>query len=89
MLSLAKADLDIVDHALEVKTDSLFVIVLVLLDFKTRILEDRNVVAPCRSRQIDALGVRVETLKESSANSERTSTTDGLSDGNAAFFERC
>lgn len=84
-----RADLDIIDHALEVETNGLLVIVRILLDFKTRVLEDRNMVAPRRCRQVNGLGVRVETLKESSADSKSAGTTDRLGDGNATFFERC
>jgi hypothetical protein len=77
--------LDVPLHALEVKTDSLLVKVAVLLDLKTRVFGDRDVVSPSRSRQVKSLGAGEESSKESGTDTESTGTRDGLGDGESVL----
>lgn len=70
--------LDVGEHALEVKTDGLRVIVPVLLDLEAGVLEDGAVVGPRGVGDVDLLGAGVESLEEGSTDPEGTSTRDGL-----------
>lgn len=72
---------EILLHALKVESDRLLVVVRVALDLESRILHDRDVVAPGRSREVDGLGVGVEALEERSSDAKSSSARDGLSDG--------
>ena len=68
--------LDVLDHTLEVKTDGVLVVVTVLLDLEARVLEDSIVVGPTGVGDVDGLVAGVETLEESTTDSEGTSTRD-------------
>jgi hypothetical protein len=78
----------VLSQALEVKGDILLVVVSVLGDFEARVLENRRVVSPRRSRQEDLLGTGVEALQERATDTEGTGSRDGLGDGNAALGQR-
>jgi len=54
-------------------------------DFKTRVLEDRDVISPGRCGEIDDLGTRVVAAKEGATNAQRTGSGDGLGDGDLIF----
>lgn len=75
--------LDVSNQTLEVKADGLLVVVAVLLDLKTGMVEDGLVVSPRRGRDVDLLLAGEELLEESSTNTEGTGTRDGLGDGDA------
>jgi hypothetical protein len=77
------SSLDVGKHALEVEANGVLVIVSVLLDLEAGILEDGAVVGPRGGGNVDLLGTGVESLEEGSANSEGTSTRDGLGDDQA------
>lgn len=78
-----RGSLDVSNHTLEVETDGLLVVVAVLLDLKTGVVEDGFVVGPRRLRDVDLLLTREELGEESSSNTESTGTRDGLGDGDA------
>lgn len=75
--------LDVSNQTLKVKTDGLLVVVAVLLDLKTGMVEDGLVVSPRGGRDVDLLLAREELLEESSTDTEGTGTRDGLGDGDA------
>lgn len=79
--------LDVLQHSLQVQTDRLLVVVSVLLDFQSGVLEDGSVVTPGRCRQVDSLGMRVVSLQEGSSDSESASSRDGLGDGYSSFLD--
>jgi hypothetical protein len=78
-----RGSLDVSNHTLEVETDSLLVVVAVLLDLKTGVVEDSLVVSPRRLRDVDLLLAREELGEESSSDTKSTGTRDGLGDGDA------
>jgi hypothetical protein len=85
--AVVRGSLQISDHSIKVEADGILVIVLVLLDLETGVGEDSLVVRPAGSGNVDALAVRVEALKESTANTECASAGDGLGDGNAILLD--
>jgi hypothetical protein len=80
--------LDVGNHSLKVEANGVLVVVAVLLDFQTRILEDSIVVGPRWSGNVDGLRTGVVALEEGTANAEGTGTGDGLGDGDAVLVER-
>lgn len=80
--------LDILDQAFVVKSNCVLVVVPVLLGLQSRVLEDGIVIRPRGSRDVNGLGVWVETLEERTADTEGSSAGNGLSDGNAILLER-
>jgi len=78
--------LEVFDQTFEVEANRILVVVPVLLHLQTGILEDRIVVGPARSRQIDLLGVRIEALEESATYPKSTGTGNGLRDNKAIFL---
>jgi hypothetical protein len=79
--------LDVGNQTLKVQTDGVLVVVAVLLDLETGVLEDGVVVGPAGGGKVDLLRVGVETLKESTADSQGTGAGDGLGDDEAVFLE--
>jgi len=79
--------LDVGNQALKVQTDSVLVIVAVLLDLEAGVLEDGAVVGPAGGRKVDLLRAGVEALKESTTDSQGTGAGDGLSDDEAVLLE--
>ena len=79
--------LDIGDQTLKVQTNGVLVVVAVLLDLEAGILENGIVVGPAGVREVDLLRVWVEALQESTANSQGTSTRDGLGDDQAILLQ--
>ncbi len=75
------------NQALEVEANGVLVVVTVLLNFQARVLEDGVVVGPARGGEIDLLRARVETLEESTTNSQSTSTGDGLGDNETVILQ--
>lgn len=78
-----RSGLDVGNHALEVEANGVLVVVAVLLDLETGVGEDGLVVGPRGGGDVDLLVAGVELGEEGSANSEGTSTRDGLCDGDA------
>ncbi len=74
---------DVGDHALEVEADGVLVVVGVLLDLQTRVLEHGGVVGPRRRRDVDGLGAGEEAGEERAADAQSTGPRDGLCDGQA------
>lgn len=85
---LVRGVLDVLDHTIKVKTDSVLVVVPVLLDVKPGILEDGGVVSPRGRWEIHRLVVLIPSLKVSSSNSESASARDRLGHSDATFLER-
>jgi hypothetical protein len=54
---------------------------LVLLHFQTRVLCDRDVIAPCRGGEVDCLRAGVEAREEGGTDAEGAGAGDGLGDG--------
>ncbi|KAL3702849.1 hypothetical protein TMatcc_000161, partial [Talaromyces marneffei ATCC 18224] len=79
--------LQVLDKTLKVQSNGILVIVTVLSNLKTRVAEDSIVVGPGRGREKDLLGAGVETLEESTTDSEGAGTGDGLCDGDTTVFE--
>lgn len=69
-------------QAFEVESNVLLVEVTVMTDFEARVAEQRDVVPPGRSGDVDSLGMRVMASNEFTADSEGTSSGDALSDRN-------
>ena len=85
--AVVRSSLDVGKETLKVKADSVLVVVAVLLDLEAAVLEDGIVVGPAGGREVDLLSVRVETLQESTANSQRTGTRNGLGDDKTVLLE--
>lgn len=79
--------LQVLDKTLKVQSDGILVVVTVLAHLESRMAEDGIVVCPGRCREEDLFGAGVETLEESTTDSEGAGTGDGLCDGDTAFFE--
>jgi hypothetical protein len=79
--------LEVGNQALKVETNGVLVVVTVLLDFESRVLEDCIVVGPARGGQIDLLRVGIEALEESTANAQSAGTRDGLGDDEAVLLQ--
>lgn len=75
--------LDISNQTLKVEADGALVVVAVLLNLETGVVEDGLVVSPRGGGDVDLLLAGEELGEESSTNSEGTSTGDGLGDGDA------
>lgn len=74
--AVVRSSLEISNHTVEVESDGVLVVVFVLLDLQTSIAEDRLVVGPAGSRDVDALAVRVEALQECSCDPQGTGARD-------------
>ena len=81
------SSLDVGNQTLKVQTDGVLVVVTVLVDLQTRVLEDGTVVGPTGVGEVDLLGVRVEALQESSTDSQGAGTGDGLGDDETVVLE--
>jgi hypothetical protein len=79
--------LQVCNHAIEVEADGVLVVVLVLLDLKTRVTEDSLVVGPRGRRNVDSFGMRIVSLEEGTANSQSSCARNGLCDGDAIFLD--
>lgn len=66
--------LDVLKHTADVEAVGVLVKVSVLFQLETRVLHDRNVVAPGGVGDVDLLGVGVELVQEGSADAEGTGT---------------
>lgn len=75
--------LDIGNQTLKVEANGALVVVAVLLNVETSVVEDSLVVSPRGGGDVDLLLAGEELGEESSANTEGTSTGDGLGDGDA------
>lgn len=71
---------DVGQHALEIQTDGLLVVVAVLLDLETRIAEDGLVVGPRRRRDVDGLLAGVPARQEGGGDAQGAGARDGLGD---------
>lgn len=81
------SSLDVGQQALEVEANGVLVVVAVLSDLQTGVLEDSGVVGPARGGKVDLLRVRVEALQESTTDSQSTGTGDGLGDDETVLLE--
>jgi hypothetical protein len=79
--------LDVSDEALEVKANSVLVVVTVGRDLHSGVLEDGGMVGPAGSGKVDLLSVRVEALQESTSDSQGTGTGNGLSDDKTVLLD--
>lgn len=79
--------LQVLDKTIKVQANGILVVVTVLANLEARVAEDGIVVGPGRGREKDLFGAGVEALEESTTDSERAGTGDGLCDGDAAFFD--
>jgi hypothetical protein len=68
--------LQVSNETVKVETDGVLVVVTVCTNLQTRVLEDRVVVGPAGSGQVELFCVRIEALEESTANSEGASSRD-------------
>lgn len=59
-----------------------------MFDLETRVLGDRNVVAPGRSREVECFGTGEPSGQECSSDTEGTGSRDGLSDGKSVLDDR-
>lgn len=75
--------LDVGDQTLKVETDGVLVVVSVLFDLETRVLEDSGVVGPGGSRDVDGLVAWVVAGEEVTADAQGTGAGNGLGDGDA------
>ena len=75
------SSLDILQQAVDVEADSLFVVIPVTLNVEFAVAEDSAVVCPGWSGEVHSLVVWVESLQESTSNPQGAGTGDGLSDG--------
>lgn len=75
-----RSSLHIGEKTLKVKTNGVLVVVAVLLDLKTGVVEDGLVVSPRGSGNVDLLLAGEKLGEESSADTESTSAGDGLGD---------
>jgi len=75
--------LDILNHSLEVESNCVLVVVPVLLNLQTRVLENSSMVGPRWVGDIDLLCARVESSEESTADSKSSRSRDGLGDNEA------
>jgi hypothetical protein len=71
--TLVRRSLQVRDHTIEVETNGVFVVVLVLLDLETGVAEDSLVVGPAGIRDVDGLAIGIESLEECTSNSQSTS----------------
>ena len=74
--------LEVLFQTSKVETDSLLVVVSILLNFQSRVTENGGMVTPCRGGEVYGLGVRVKASEESTTNAEGTSARDGLRNSN-------
>lgn len=79
--------LDVGKQAIEVKANGVLVVVAVLVNLQTGVLEDSGVVGPAGGGEVDLLRVRVEALQESSTDSQSAGTGDGLGDDETVLLE--
>ena len=85
--AVLRSSLDVGKQTLKVETDSVLVVVAVLLHLETGILKNSVVVGPAGSGEVDLLRVRVEALQESTTDSQSTGTRDGLGDNETVVLE--
>lgn len=74
---------DVVDHTVKVQTNRVLVVVAVLLDLQTRVLEDGSVVGPGRGGNVNLLVAGVPTGEEFTTDPQGTGAGDGLCDDQA------
>ena len=84
--AVLRGGLDVGNQTLEVETNGVLVVVAVLLNLQTGVLEDSVVVGPARVREVDLLRMRVEALEESTTDSQGTGTRNGLGDDEAVLL---
>lgn len=65
--TVGRRSLDIGNHALEVEADGVLVVIAILLDLQTGVLEDSGMVRPAGGGDVDLFAVRVETFEEGPA----------------------
>lgn len=80
-----RTHLDIPLHTLKVESDGLFVKVRVMLDLESRVLGDRDMVTPSRSREVYSLGTGEPSCQECSSDTKGTGSRDGLRDGESVL----
>jgi hypothetical protein len=85
---LLRSGLEIGLETLKVESNGLLVEVPVSAYFKSGILEERNMVPPGRNGKVNGLRVRVVASKECTTDAERTSSRDGLRNGDSTLFNR-
>lgn len=61
---LLRGSSEISNHAFEIETNGVLVVVFVLLDLQTRVLEDSIVICPARGRDVDRFSMWIEALEE-------------------------
>ena len=84
--ALGRGSLQVLDQTDKVKPDGVLVVVAVLDDLKTGVLEDGIVVGPAGSRDVDLLAGG-ETFEESCTYPQGTGSRDGLCDGDAVLLD--
>jgi hypothetical protein len=85
--ALSRGSPEVLEEAFEVQPNGPFIVVAVLLNLKTRILEDGIVVCPARCRDVDLFAVRVEALKEGSAYPQGTGAGNRLSNSKTVLLD--
>lgn len=73
-------------QAVKVKPDCLLVKVSVRANLQPRVLEQRNMVAPGRSGEINDFSARVMPRQEGATNPKGTGSGDGLGDCNLSYI---
>ena len=74
--ALFRGCLQVCDHAIKVKPDSVLVVVLVLLNLESGVCEDRFVIRPAGSRNVDGFAMRVESFQEVTTYPQSTRARD-------------
>ena len=85
--AVVRGSLDVGNQTLKVQTNGVLVVVAVLLNLQTGILEDGVVVGPAGVGEVDLLRVGVEALQERTADAEGAGTGDGLGDDQAVVLQ--
>lgn len=78
---------EVLEHAIEIEADGLWVVVSVGLDLEARVLEHHPMIRPAWSWDIGGLRVRIEAFEECAADAESAGAGDGLRDGDAVFLQ--
>ena len=73
-----RGGLEIFHHTIKVQTDGILVVVSILDDLQTRVLEDSVMICPARCWYVDFLARRVVTRQELAANPKGASARNGL-----------
>lgn len=79
--------LEILYHTVKVQTNGVLVVVFVLYDLQTRVLEDSIVICPARCGYVDLLAQRIVTRKELATNSKSASAGDRLGDCDSVVLD--